>query len=88
MELVPTHKHAKCWMLAVSDFCRQIVEEEIIIVNSTSEVERDFVPTSLICKSINSIIEDNDIDSRVINIASSNTESLQEITDIIKERAE
>jgi len=84
----PTHKDANCWMLAVNDFCRQVVEDGEIVVNSSSEVERDFVPISLLCKSTHTMINDVAIDSGVINIASSKTVSLQEITDIIKERTE
>ena len=84
----PTHKDTNCWMLAVNDFCRQVVEEGKIVVNSSSEVVRDFVSISLLCKSIHTMIDDVGTDSGVINVASSNTVSLQEITDVIKERTE
>jgi len=84
----PTHKGANCWMLAVNDFCRQVVEDEKIVVNSLGEVERDFVAISLLCKSIFKIIENTEMGGGIINVASSNTVSLQVITDIIKERAE
>jgi UDP-glucose 4-epimerase len=85
---VPAHKYTNCWMLAVNDFCKQVVENGKIVVNSSSKVERDFVPISLLCNSIHTMIDDVEVNSGIINIASSNTVSLQEITNIIKERTE
>ena len=85
---MPAHKYTNCWMLAVNDFCKQVVENGKIVVNSSSKVERDFVPISLLCNSIHTMIDDVEVNSGIINIASSNTVSLQEITNIIKERTE
>jgi UDP-glucose 4-epimerase len=83
----PSHKYANCWMLAVNDFCRQVVENGKIMVNSPREVERDFVPISLICEIINSFVSQKKTESCVINVSSSTTTSLQEMTDMIRGRA-
>ncbi len=85
---VPTHKNPNCWMLAVNNFCRQVVEDGKIEVNSPRGVVRDFVPISLICEAIASIVDSCKVDESVINISSSKVVSLQDITDMIRERAE
>lgn len=85
----PTHKNVNCWMLAVNDFCRQTVTDRKVVVNSPREVERDFIPISLVCATVSSIIDDNyNREGGVVNVVSSNTISLQEITSIITNRAE
>lgn len=82
----PTNKKTNCWTLAVNDFCRQIVEDGKIEVQSPMGIERDFIPISMLCEAINKAI-DSDVDSGVMNISASNSMSLQEIIDVIKERS-
>ena len=83
----PMHSKANCWMLVVNDFCRQVVESGKIIINSNRYIERDFVPISLLCNSIDSIINHDRGDISIINISSSQTISLGEIANLIKKRA-
>ncbi len=83
----PTHKQANCWMLAVNDFCRQVIEKGKIIVNSNRDIERDFFPISLLCDTINSIIKYEENDINIINVSSSQATTLEEIANLIKERS-
>ena len=84
----PLHKNANCWMLAINDFCHQIVKKRIIEVNSPAAVQRDFFPITLLCKTINSIVFKDSLKENIINVSSSKTKSLSEITEIIARRTE
>ncbi len=83
----PTHKDVNCWMLAVNNFCRQVIENGIIVVKSDRKVERDFIPISLLCDSIYAIINNSETNSGVINISSTNAVSLDDVTNIIRGQA-
>jgi len=83
----PTHKDANCWMLAVNDFCRQTVEGGKIEVNAPRWIKRDFVPISLLCRIINTIVSNSEIESTIVNVSSSRTVNLQEMTNIIRKHA-
>ena len=84
----PAHKNANCWMLAVNDFCRQVVESGRIVINSPRWIERDYFPISLLCKTIISLSDNCKVDGSIVNVASSKAINLQEIARIITERAE
>jgi UDP-glucose 4-epimerase len=85
---VPANRNANCWMLAVNDFCRQIMESGTIEINSPSTVKRDFFPIELLCKTINSIIFLDNLNEKIINVSSSKTKSLLQIIEIITKRTE
>jgi UDP-glucose 4-epimerase len=84
----PANRNSNCWMLAVNDFCRQVIENGKIEVNSPQGIERDFFPISLLCNTINSIINLVKLDEDIINVSSSKTKSLLEIIEIINKRSE
>jgi UDP-glucose 4-epimerase len=83
----PTHKQANCWMLAVNDFCRQVIENGRITINSNREIERDFFPISLLCDTIKSIIKYDKNDINIMNVSSSQAITLDEVAKLIKERS-
>jgi UDP-glucose 4-epimerase len=85
---VPANRNSNCWMLAVNDFCRQAMESGTIEINSPQGVERDFFPITLLCNTINSIINLDKLDMNIINVSSSTTKSLKEIIEIISDRIE
>jgi UDP-glucose 4-epimerase len=84
----PANRNSNCWMLAVNDFCRQLIENGKIEVNSPQGVERDFFPISLLCNTISSIINLDKMDERIINVSSAKTMSLIEIIELITKRSE
>ena len=84
----PTNRNSNCWMLAVNDFCRQLVENGKIEVNSSQGIERDFFPISLLCNTICSIINLDKMEEKIINVSSAKAKSLLEIIEIISKRSE
>jgi len=84
----PAHIKTNCWGLAINDFSRQLVVNEQIIVHSPPSVQRDFVPISVLCDAVFSILNSHNLESSIINVASSNAKNLQEIVGLIRARAE
>ena len=57
------------WMLLVNDFCKQVVVERFLTLNSDSKTVRDFVTIRDFCSVIGLLIEDNNT-SNIVNIGS------------------
>jgi hypothetical protein len=77
-----------CWGLAINDFCRQVAVNGQIVVHSPPNVQRDFVPISVLCSTVSSILNSDNVESSIINVASSNAKNLHEIAGLICARAE
>jgi len=83
----PTHQNANCWMLAVNDFCKQVVENREISVNSNRLIERDFFPISLLCETIKNIIFNKKNKVSILNVSSSKILTLERIVNLVSERS-
>lgn len=58
----PVDSGADCWMLLVNDLCRQVVLNQKIILKSTGNQRRDFIPIYDFCKAIELVInKSNDL---------------------------
>ena len=79
----PANKQANCWMLAINDFCKQVVVNGRIFVNSSPFVQRDFFPISTLCDSIIFLLNSKKKEDEIINVVSSKAKTLQEIIDLI-----
>ena len=84
----PVHIMTNCWGLAINDFCRQLVANGLIVVHSPPNVQRDFVPISVLCGAVSSILNSDNVENSVINVTSSNAKNLHEIVGLICARSE
>jgi UDP-glucose 4-epimerase len=48
----PMMAESDCWMLVVNDLCRQAVREQRLVLKSSGEQLRDFIPLSTVCEDI------------------------------------
>jgi len=81
----PTHKDVNCWMLLVSDLCKQAITKKILTLNSSGEQIRDFVTISDVCSSINYLIKRRGRqDSNIINIGSGRSCTIKEMASRIQ----
>ena len=53
----PTHAAVNCWMLLVNDLCRQAVLNRQLVLNSSGQQFRDFVPMQFTCAALAHLLE-------------------------------
>jgi UDP-glucose 4-epimerase len=53
----PTHVAANCWMLLVNDLCRQAVLDHRLVLHSSGQQYRDFVPMQVACAALAHLLE-------------------------------
>lgn len=53
---VPSNENLNCWKLAVNDFCKQVVLNKEIIINSDGSQIRNFVSVNEVCRLIDFMI--------------------------------
>jgi UDP-glucose 4-epimerase len=53
----PAHVAANCWMLLVNDLCRQAVLDRRLVLNSSGQQYRDFVPMHVVCVALKHLLE-------------------------------
>lgn len=54
----PTHVSANCWMLLVNDLCRQAVLDRQLVLNSSGQQFRDFVPLKVASAALAHLLEE------------------------------
>jgi UDP-glucose 4-epimerase len=81
---MPVHKDVNCWMLVSNDLCRQAVTNRKIILNSSGQQKRDFVPMSYVSKVVINII--NTDESKIYNVGSGFSLSIIAIAKLIINR--
>ena len=86
---LPLSKETNCWMLFVNDACKQAIVDHHIIINSNTDIERDFIPMNAVGEITeyflsNLIIEDYP----VFNVGSGISYSLLEIAEKIADRCQ
>lgn len=53
----PAHVAANCWMLLVNDLCRQAVLDHRLVLHSSGQQYRDFVPMQVACAALEHLLE-------------------------------
>lgn len=53
----PTHVGVNCWMLLVNDLCRQAVLDRQLVLTSSGQQFRDFVPMQVTCAALAHFLE-------------------------------
>jgi UDP-glucose 4-epimerase len=84
MELV---QNSNCWNLFVNDVCYQAVVNQTVYIKSQSDITRNFLPITELCRVINFIAEKKDIKNEIINIGSIRSHTLEGMASLIVNRA-
>jgi UDP-glucose 4-epimerase len=84
----PVTPQANCWMLVANDLCRQAVINNSIKVHSNKFLQRDFIPISSICSTVNSFLNSNVLDGEIVNLSSGVAITLQSLAVLIADRSE
>lgn len=84
----PAHGGVNCWMLLVNDLCRQAVETQQLVLNSSGLQQRDFIPMADVCRLIGLLVAGNFPTGRdsVLNVGSGRSESILAMTELIRDR--
>jgi UDP-glucose 4-epimerase len=84
----PVQKDINCWMLLINDLCRQAVETHKMILKTSGQQQRDFVPMAKVCRIISELIQVNgEIQfSGVINIGSGIARTIFEMASLTQDR--
>jgi UDP-glucose 4-epimerase len=83
----PTHSQVDCWMLLVNDLCRQAIITGKLVLQTSGNQVRDFVPLTDVCRAIEYLIQtDTDqLNLSVLNIGSGKPCTVLEITHLVQE---
>jgi UDP-glucose 4-epimerase len=81
----PTHSTVNCWMLFVNDLCRQIATDQKIIIRSQSNIVRNFITLTDVCRALEFIISrDLSINSSKIYNLGDKSKTLMEMASMIR----
>lgn len=76
----PVHPDIERWGLAVNDFARQVVANGSIVLNSSGEQKRDFIPLSVVENTVLQLLETNIEDKvTVANLSSGFSKSIYDM---------
>jgi UDP-glucose 4-epimerase len=85
----PLSKDSDCWMLVVNDLVKQVVTNNKIQLRSGGATKRDFLPISDVCTAVSFMLENSQKTScEIYNIGSGYSMSLNDLAELITERAE
>ena len=78
----PIHNDVNCWMLLVNDLCKQAVNNQELVLNSSGMQKRDFVSLTNVCSAIIHLTECNldDVDNYLFNIGGNWAPSILEMS--------
>ena len=83
----PLTPDTDCWMLLTNDLCRQAVTSGKLVLKTSGEQLRDFVPLASVCSCLNCLM---DIPAgslpRILNIGSGNSISIRTMVQLVQER--
>ena len=86
----PANPSANCWMLLFNDLCLQAVRQKQLSLSSDGTAQRDFLPISDICSSLNYLISspEYNVASKILNLGSEVSISIMESANKIAERCD
>lgn len=83
----PMSPDTNCWMLLANDLCRQAVTTGKLVLQTSGEQLRDFVPLAGVCSSLNRLLElPTGALPSILNIGSSNSISVSTMAQLVQER--
>lgn len=83
----PLVKQANCWDLVANSFCKKIVEDNKIIINSDGLSQRDLISISSFCKIISSFVSLKQQENFLYNLSSERAMNIKDLALIIKKRS-
>lgn len=75
----PVFNENNCWWLVINDLCKTAIENNIIRLKSDGSPQRDFIHLLDICQAIKILIDSDNKDHNLFNIASGRTYSILEL---------
>jgi UDP-glucose 4-epimerase len=83
----PKSPDADCWMLLVNDLCRQAVTTRRLVLQSSGEQLRDFVPLTSVCETVARLLElPPQTLPPVLNICNGISASVAEMARLVQKR--
>jgi UDP-glucose 4-epimerase len=87
----PLIQEVNCWTLVAQDLCRQVAENNLMELDSSKSIQRNFIGIQSLCNVVSKCFVDDNfkkIDGEIINICSDVSISLGELVEIISIQAE
>jgi len=86
----PIDKEVNCWMLLVNDLCTQAVNFQQLVLSSSGEKRRDFVPLTDVCSAIVHLVDCplKNAENNLFNIGGNWTPSILEMSEKFSQRYE
>lgn len=84
----PMHRDVNCWMLLVNDLCKQVVETNKMLLNSSGLQQRDFITMQRVCQTVEHLVlcDVEKLQSRIFNLGSGVSQSVLQMAQRIQER--
>lgn len=81
----PMTRDSSCWTLLMNDLCRQAVKDRKLVLQSSGEQLRDFVPLSAVCKYVVNLLSLPELSlPKVLNVGSGKTSSVLSMAHMIQ----
>jgi UDP-glucose 4-epimerase len=82
----PVHRKTNCWMLVANDFAKQIIEKNEIIIRSSGNQSRDFIPISDVSSALFLLLNKNTF-GEVLNLGSGVSLTILDLAKLFSLRA-
>ena len=80
----PLFYENNCWWLVINDFCKMVVEKNLIELKSDGSPQRDFIHLDDVSNAVKLLIESDQSNDNNFHIASGNTLTILELAYIIR----
>ena len=85
----PVDKNTDCWGLLINDICRQIVENGEILLRSSGNQQRDFIPIARVCDATENLLGSKlNSEEGLFNLGTFKSYAVLEMVKIVQERSE
>jgi UDP-glucose 4-epimerase len=85
----PTHEGVNCWKLLVNDLCRQAVQTGNLVLYTSGQQQRDFIPMTAVCHVLERLIIGTgvrDSPCGIFNVGAGTSQSVLAMTQTIRQR--
>jgi len=84
----PIHKEVRCWDLLVNDLCRQAATTRRMVLKSSGNQRRSFIPLSSVCYVISKLVakERYKLNDGLFNVGSTDSMKVLEMAALVQER--
>jgi UDP-glucose 4-epimerase len=84
----PMYKDVNCWMLLVTDLCRQAVQTRKLVLQTNGLQQRDFIALTDVCRVVEHFVIDSSKSKQtgIFNVGASVSQSVLEMAQFIQQR--